>query len=321
MKLFGKGLIKIISLVIAGAIALAAGSQLLASVVSVVLAFRFGNIIPLMVVVILTVGILLVANRVPEESTARTIIKILSFAVTGYLAVTIFAIALPYGLIISIIAAGAVGVLSSIIGEQRTFWKYVQQSLQFENQRNGSSIRSVPVGDGTSFKLNKFQNIVILEERTREKVIHLMKERPLLPISLTHYEDCDVLFIAEENDPTRYGRIMKLLKESGIAIKGVASPLLAEAIQMVPLLDSRNGLKFEDYRIARDEKTISSLLAQAPSRLTVVPSANGLFVLIPEMEAPGLNVERLKHGCEVDILLDRDYSHLKEAEKPIESAA
>jgi len=321
MKLFGKGVTKIISLAIAGAIALAVGAQLLTSVVSVVLAFRFGNIIPLAFVVILTVGILLVASRVPEDSTARTIIKILSYAVTGYLAVTAFVIALPYGLIVSIIAAGAVGVLSSIIGEQQTFWKHVRQSLQFENRFSSLSIRSVPVGNGTSFRLNSLHTIVILEEGTREKLVHLMKERPLLPISLTHYEDCDVLFIAEENDPTRYGRIMELLKESDIRIKGLASPLLAEAIQMIPILDSRNGLKFEHYRIARDDKTISSLLAQAPSRLTVIPSVNGLFVLIPEMEAPGLNVNRLKQGCEADVILDRDYSHLKEAEKPIESTA
>lgn len=321
MKLFGKGLTKIISLAIAGAIALAAGAQLLASVVSVVLAFRFGNIIPLAIVVILTVGILLVANRIPEESTARTIIKILSYAVTGYLAVTAFVIALPYGLIVSIIAAGAVGVFSSIIGEQQTFWKHIRQSLQFENRFSGLPIRSVPVGNGTSFRLNSLHTIVILEEGTREKLVHLMKERPLLPISLTHYEDCDILFIAEENDPSRCDRIMKLLKESDIGIKDLASPLLAEAIQMVPILDSRNGLKFEDYRIARDDKTISSLLIQAPSRLTIIPSVNGLLILIPEFEAPGLNVDRLKHGCEAEVLLDRNYSHLKEAEKPIESPA
>ncbi|MFW9956655.1 MAG: hypothetical protein ACFFCT_01175 [Candidatus Odinarchaeota archaeon] len=319
--MFGKGLTKIISLAIAGAIALAAGAQLLASVVSVVLAFRFGNIIPLAIVVILTVGILLVANRIPEESTARTIIKILSYAVTGYLAVTAFVIALPYGLIVSIIAAGAVGVFSSIIGEQQTFWKHIRQSLQFENRFSGLPIRSVPVGNGTSFRLNSLHTIVILEEGTREKLVHLMKERPLLPISLTHYEDCDILFIAEENDPSRCDRIMKLLKESDIGIKDLASPLLAEAIQMVPILDSRNGLKFEDYRIARDDKTISSLLIQAPSRLTIIPSVNGLLILIPEFEAPGLNVDRLKHGCEAEVLLDRNYSHLKEAEKPIESPA
>ncbi|MDH4215087.1 MAG: hypothetical protein OEV85_14315 [Candidatus Thorarchaeota archaeon] len=317
--MFGKGLTKIISLAIAGAIALAAGAQLLASVVSVVLAFRFGNIIPLAIVVILTVVILIVANRFPEESSARTIIKILSYAVTGYLAVTVFVIALPYGLIVSIIAAGAVGVFSSIIGEQQTFWKHIRESLQFENRFSGLPIRSVPVGNGTSFRLNSLHTIVILEEGTREKLVHLMKERPLLPISLTRYEDCDILFIAEENDPSRCDRIMKLLKESDIGIKDLASPLLAEAIQMVPILDSRNGLKFEDYRIARDDKTISSLLTQAPSRLTIIPSVNGLLVLIPEFEAPGLNVDRLKHGCEADVLLDRNYSHLKEAEKPIES--
>jgi len=319
--LVGKGLTKIIGLAVAGAIALAAGTQLLASVVSVVLAFRFGNIVPLAIVVILTIGVLLVASRIPEESPARIIIKILAYAVTGYLAVTTFVIALPYGLIISIIAAGSVGVLSSMIGEQTTFWKNVKQLLRFQNRFSGLSIRSVPIGDSTSFRLNSFHTIVILEEGAREKLVHLMKERPLLPISLTHFEDCDVLFIAEETDPARYERIMKLLKEAGIGIRGLASPLLAEAIQMVPILDSKNGLKFEDYRIARDDKTINSLLAQAPSRLTVFPSVTGLCVLIPDREASGLDVERLKQGYEAEVLLQRNYSHLEEAKKPIESTA
>ena len=321
MSLFGKGLTKIISLAIAGAIALAAGAQLLTSVVSVVLAFRFGNILPLVSVVILTVAILLIASRVPEESSVRAIIRILAYAVTGYLAVTAFVIALPYGLIVSIIAAGAVCVLSSIIGEQRAFLKQARQALQFESRLNGLSIRSIPVGDGTSFRLNSVHTIVILEEGTREKLVHLMKERPLLPISFTHFEECDVLFITEENNPIKYRRIMKLLEESGIGIKGVATPLLAEAIQMIPILDSRNGLKLEDYRISRDDATISQLLDQPPSRLTIIPSASGLCVLIPEVEAPGLNVEHLKQGSEVDILLNRNYSQLREAEKSIEGTA
>ena len=316
MNLLGKGLTKIIGLIVGGAIALAAGAQLLASVVSVVLSFRFGNIVPLVLVLAVTITVLLIANRIPEESSARVIIKILAYGATGYLAVVAFVIALPYGFLVSIVAAGAVGVLSSMLGEQKILWNNVKQSLQSQNRYNGYS-RSVPVGDGKSFRLNSFHNIVILDEGMREKLIQLMKERPLLPISLTHYEDCDVLFIAED----RYEQIMKLLKDSGIGMKGLASLLLSEAIQMIPILDSRNGLKFEDYRLTRDDATINSLLTLAPLRLTVFPSATGLGVLVPDMEAPGLNVERLKRGYEVDILLHRNYSHLEEAEKPSESTA
>jgi hypothetical protein len=319
--LFGKGLTKIIGLAVGGAIALAAGAQVLSSVVSVVLAFRFGNIIPLLMVVGLTISIHLIANRVPEESAALIVFKILLYAVTGYLALIAFVIVLPYGLIMSIIAAGAVGVFSSILGEQRKFWNHFIHFFNFQNYFDRLSIRSIPIGDGVSYRLNSLHSIVILDEGNREKIVHLMKERPLLPISLTHFEDCDVLFIAVENDSSRYERVLKLLRDSGIGVKGLASPLLAETIQMVPILDSNNGLKFEDYRIARDDTTISSLLTQAPPRLTVFPSAQGLRVLVPELEAPGLNVERLKQGYEVDVLLHRDYSCIEEVEKPIESTA
>ncbi len=313
-----------IVLVVGGAIVLATGAELLASVVSVVLAFRFGNFVPLLAVAVLTIVIQIVTNHASHDSRGFIVIKTLAYAITGYLALTVFLIAFPYGLIISILTSGAVCVLSSAFRKQKLgiYWTKVKQSLSHsQNGLHGLANRQVPVGDGTSFKLNSFHTIVILEEGVREKIVQLLRERPLLPVSFTHYEDCDVIFIADENDPVRYEHVMKLLKDSSIGVKGPASPLLAEAVQMVPILDSRNGLKFEDYRLARDEKTICSLLAQAPSRLTVFPSPLGLGVLIPAMEALGMNVERLKRGCEADILLNREHSHLEEVEEPIEGTA
>ena len=322
--MFGNALTKMIVLVLGGAIVLATGAELLASVVSVVLAVRLGNFVPLLAVVVLTIVLQMLTNHVAHESQGLIIVTMLAYAITGYLAFTVFLIALPYGLIASILASGAVCVISSISRKQKLgiYWKQVMQSLSHsQNVLHGLSDRQVPIGDGTSFKLNSFHTVVILEEGVREKIVQLLRERPLLPVSFTHYEDCDVIFIADESDPVRYEQVMKLLKDFSIGVKGPASPLLAEAVKMVPILDSRNGLKFEDYRLTRDEKTICSLLTQAPSRLTVFPSPLGLGVLIPATEVPGMNVEHLKRGCEADILLNREYSHLEEVEKPIESTA
>jgi hypothetical protein len=148
-----------------------------------------------------------------------------------------------------------------------------------------------------------------------------MKERPLLAISLTHYEECDVLFISEKENTSKFNRVMKLLGDYDIGTQGFASVLLAEAIQLVPILDSKNGLKFDDYRYTRDSRTIDTLLEQAPVRMTVFPSLQGLGILVPDMEAPGMEVECLRHGHEADIVLHRDYSYLEEVDKQIESTA
>jgi hypothetical protein len=320
-KLFGKGFMKIVGLAVGGAIALAAGAELLSSVVSIVLAFRFGNAMPLIIVVILTVGLILVTNHIPEETPSRTILKILSYAATCYLAVIAFVIALPYGLVMSIIAAGAVGVLSSTLGDQKMLFSQIKRSLESQNRANRLTARSIPIGDGQSFRLNKFHTIMLLESGVREKVVQLMKERPLLAISLTHYEECDALFVTEAEDPSKFDRVMKLLGDYDIVTRGFASALLAEAIQLVPILDSKNGLKFDDYRYTRDSQTIDTLLEQAPVRMTVFPSPQGLGVVVPDMEAPGMEVERLKHGHEANVLLHRNYSYLEEVDKQIESTA
>ena len=324
MNLFGNVLTKMIVLVVGGAIVIAAGAELLASVASVVLAFRLGDFVPLLAIAVLTIVIQTLTNHVAYESRGFILMTALAYAITGYLAFTVFLIALPYGLIVSFLASGALCVISSISRKQKLgiYWKQVMQSLsRSQNGHHGLPNRQVPLGDGTSFKLNSFHTVMILEEGGREGIVQLLRERPLLPVSFTHYEDCDVIFIADENDPMRCEQVMKLLKDSSIGVKGPASPLLAEAVQMVPILDSRNGLKFEDYRLTRDEKTISSLLVQAPSRMTVFPSPLGLGILIPAPEVPGMNVERLKRGCEADILLNREYSRLEEVEKSIESTA
>ncbi|MCJ7817350.1 MAG: hypothetical protein MUP60_00735, partial [Candidatus Thorarchaeota archaeon] len=75
--MIGKGITKLIAYAIAGAIALVAGAEVLTSVVSVVLSFRQGDISPLATVVIITVGLLLIVNRVSEESPMRMILNIL----------------------------------------------------------------------------------------------------------------------------------------------------------------------------------------------------------------------------------------------------
>jgi hypothetical protein len=319
--LFGKALMKVVGLAVGGAIALAIGAELLSSVVSIVTAFRFGNLLPLMTVVILTMCLALVSNRVPEETPSRAILRILSYASTGYLAVVAFVIVLPYGLVMSIIAAATIGILSSILNDQKAIRFQLRYSVMAQSRIGMTAAGSITNEDGKSFGLDSFQTIILLEPNAREKVVQLMKERPLLAISLTHYEDCDVLFVNDCESSLKMDNIMKLLRNYNIETRGFASSLLKEAIQLVPVLDSRNGLKLNDYRFARNGQTIGTLLEQAPVRMTIFPSAHGIRVVVPETEAPGMNVENIKPGYEVDILVHRDYSILKEVDRQIESSA
>ncbi|MGY5859242.1 MAG: hypothetical protein RTU63_07725 [Candidatus Thorarchaeota archaeon] len=322
--MLGKGITKLIGYAIAGAIALTAGVELLASVVSVVVSFRAGDISPLFTVILITVGLLLIVNRVSEESPTRLILNILAYGVTGYVAVVAFVIVMPYGLVFAGIAAGATTGLCALVREPKMIMEPLKEfmsQIQSTGSLNGIAKRIVPVGDGDSYVLNTFHNILILKEGSRDKIIQLMRDRPLLPISLTHFEDCDVLFVSEGNNPEKFEQIMQLLTKHSIQTKGHTSQLLGEAIQMVPIIDAQNGLNMDNYRYARDEKSIEELLKLSPVRMTVFPTTAGLRILVPDMDAPGLIVESLEEGKEIDVLLHRDYTQLREEEQPVETAA
>ena len=322
--IFGKGLIKLIGYAIAGAIALVAGAEILSSVISIVLSFRQGNISPLATVVIITIVLLLIVNRVSEDSPTRMILNILAYAATGYLAVVSFVLILPFGLVFSGIAAGATAAACSFVRDPSDILNQIHEfksQIQTTGSLNGLSKRIIPVGDGDSFTLSSSHNILILEDGSRDQVIQLMRDRPLLPISLTHFVDCDVLFVSEGKTPGKYEQVMKLLKDLSIKTRGHTSQLLAEAIQMVPIIDSQNGMGMDNYRLARDEKSINDLLELAPVRMTVFPTIAGLRILVPDMDAPGLVMESLVEGKEIDVLLHRDYTLFEEGSKPVETAA
>jgi len=321
--MFGKTIIKLIGLIFAGAIALAGGAELLASVVGVVLAFRTGNPIPLLAVVGLAIILLRIVKKQKEETPIKMILNIVAYATTGYLVVVAFVIALPYGLVMSIVTAIATSVLISFIGDPSSIMSQIQGYIPsaFGGAINGLPRRIVQTGNGSSFTVNSTNIIVAINPDHRDKVVELMRNRSLLPISLTHFEEIDVLFISNQRNRTMFERVNSLLTSYGIETRSSTPTLLVEAVQMLPIIDEQNGLLMREYKLARDEKTIQDLLSLWPTRMTVFPSESGLMVLVPDMEVIGFNVEPLKEGYESDVLLYRDFTSIKEGMESVESPA
>ncbi len=321
--MFGKSIIKLIGLIFAGAIALAGGAELLASVVAVVLAFRAGNPIPLLLVGIVTIVLLRIVKKQTSDTPVKMILNIVAYAATGYLVVVAFVVALPFGLVASVATAIATSVIVSFLGDPSSLMVQIQEFLPqtFGNSIGGLSKRVVQTGDGSSFMVNSSNSIIVIDSECRTKVVELMRDRSLLPISLTHFEDLDVLFIASSGDRSMFDRVNTLLHTYGIEVKGPTPALLAEAIQMIPIIDEQNGLMMKEYRITRDEKTVEDLLSLWPVRMTIFPTEGGLKVLVPEFEATGLNVEPLRQGFESEVLLHRNFTSIREAMESVESAA
>jgi hypothetical protein len=332
---FGKSIIKLIGLIFAGAIALAGGAELLASVVGVVLAFRAGNPFPLLLVGIVTIILLRVVKKQTEETPVKMILNIVAYAATGYLVVVAFVVALPYGLMASIVTAIATSVVISFIGDPSSILSQVQNYVPstLGGSINGLPKRVVQTEDGSSFTVNFTNSVIVINPDHRDKVVDLMRDRSLLPTSLTHFEDLDVLFISNEGDRTMFERVNSLLNSYGIETKGSllnsygietkgpVPALLAEALQMLPIIDEQNGLSMKEYRLAKDEKTISDLLSLWPARMTIFPTEQGLRVLVPDIDVIGFNVEPLKQGHESEVLLHRDFTSIREVKESVESPA
>ncbi|MHA1963181.1 MAG: hypothetical protein ACXACG_00540 [Candidatus Thorarchaeota archaeon] len=321
--MFGKSIIKLIGLIFAGAIALAGGAELLASVVGVVLAFRAGNPFPLLLVGIVTIILLRVVKKQTEETPVKMILNIVAYAATGYLVVVAFVVALPYGLMASIVTAIATSVVISFIGDPSSILSQVQNYVPstLGGSINGLPKRVVQTEDGSSFTVNFTNSVIVINPDHRDKVVDLMRDRSLLPTSLTHFEDLDVLFISNEGDRTMFERVNSLLNSYGIETKGPVPALLAEALQMLPIIDEQNGLSMKEYRLAKDEKTISDLLSLWPARMTIFPTEQGLRVLVPDIDVIGFNVEPLKQGHESEVLLHRDFTSIREVKESVESPA
>ncbi|MHA2067654.1 MAG: hypothetical protein ACXABY_25095 [Candidatus Thorarchaeota archaeon] len=306
--MFGKGVLKIIGLAMAGAMALAGGAQLLSSVAVVVIAFRSGDIIPL-VLAVGTALALIQMRRLLSNHALSTIVGILAYAASGYIAVVAFVGLLPFGLVSSFIGAALTIVVCSLMHDPTLMNEWIA-ALSAD-----SSVSWMGRSRGTSelkLSLDVSHQMILLPPESREQVITLMKDRPLLPISLTHYTDCDVLFIDTNSKKTSSSQVRDILSRMNILSGRDASPLLREAILKVPLIDARHGLEMTDYCLAFEEDTVIHLLKNVPSRMIVFPCKTGLRIIYPESAAPGLISEKVPENELVNTLLLHSYAGLEE---------
>ncbi|MFW9911422.1 MAG: hypothetical protein ACFFEU_03070 [Candidatus Thorarchaeota archaeon] len=314
--MFGRGILKIIGLAIAGAIALAGGAQLLSSVAIVVTSFRSGNIIPLVIAISTTV-VLMQLKRSLAKHTLSGIIGILAYAASGYLAVITFVGLLPYGMVTSLLGAALTIIVCSLMYEPnnlREWMATLSTDSSVSRLSRNSGVSSLSIGREVS------HHIVLLPSESRQKVISLMRDRPLLPISLTHFNECDALFIDTKSERIDLAQIRDVLLTAGITIKSDASPLLREAILKVPLIDEKHGLSMAEYFLATDQDAVKHLIRNLPSRMIVFPSRTGPRVIYPESAAPGLISQRVPDGELANALLLHRYANLKEVNDTLANA-
>jgi hypothetical protein len=320
--MFGKSIIKLIGFTIAGALALAGGAQILTSAISIVLELRGGNPLPFLIVVCATLVVLRLPSAFKDDNPIRIIQVILTYGITAYLVVVVFVMLIPFGLLISFTGCSLTAIMCSIFNDPSEVKRFIK-GLEVEGHLSSSlKIRETPVSDfgtivGYSDATQRHMFLVPLGQE--DNVVSLMRERPLLPISLTRYEDFNVLTAKTGSDPRLLKQIRSLLLAAEIEAIDSIPPLLLEVIQKLPLIDTQFGLSMDEFCYVSIPETVDYLLKNWQTRMTVFPTENGPWVIVPNSVVPGLKTGSIPMGREAETLLLHNFSAIKESAN--ESAA
>ncbi len=271
------GILRIAKHVVAAAVVLALGAELLALTTSIVVLVRLGNITPLIVLAVLTFGIIYQSGRMKTEegkklNLAKTVLDAMSLVLGGMLCLTIFFIALPSGIVMLLGSIGGTCVLMALV----------------RNPGKISMVVSMPYAsvlrhDISSLNLRVFE----LEKGQREGVLRMLDERSLLRVSIWILQDLDTIIF-----PTRHSESVRgVLDEYGLQYSRM-DMLLESAVLALPLSDS---VRPEEY-VSLVPSLRERVIERWPVRMMLFPSPEGVSVLVPRSIVRGMPTEPLSSG-------------------------
>ena len=312
------GTVRLAKYAFMAAIALLIASQLISAVAGVVWSLRFGNPMPFILVIVITVVVLRLTKRQEDDTITERLLNILSLVSVGFLMMVVFVASMGLGVYFAIFA-GAMAVIGckavydtdSLRG---SFSALVNGdvSLGFSRsfQRFPDANESVLMGELEQIH----PEVIIIEKEYREKILSLLKERPRLPWSLSFLESVDALVITTRGDRGHVTTALRLLAEVQVQTK-MASSALRQLILALPLLDRKHGIQLTDYHIVRDELTVKRLIEIGPTRVTVHPDGGELQLVIHESTATGMKMEEIPTSEVVSVVLQRNLSQVNQREE------
>jgi hypothetical protein len=311
--MFGKTIMRMISYAVAGAIAVLLGGRLLTSVASVVLAWRLGNPLPLFVVA-LGSAILVFLSRGEASTLPEMILNVLSWAASAYMSVVVFFVALPLGLVPSLVILGvtlfAVGAVKNSHGIGNRVRAMVDMTVIA-----GSSIPMLGQtelsdrGIWSSMQKRGFVGLLVPRER-RHAILQVIRERPLLPVSFTRFEDADILFVRDGQ--TVAPQILVLLRDAGVEGIEEISTFHTSALLSLPVIEKRDeGSSTDEYVFCREEATLNRLVETWPNRVTLHPSKAGVIVVAPRDAVTGFETRPIPRGLRSAVVIERDANLLE----------
>ncbi|MFW9849963.1 MAG: hypothetical protein ACFFF4_12565 [Candidatus Thorarchaeota archaeon] len=306
----GRGLIfKLMTWGIIAGVALIIATQLLGSVSWVVISLRLGNPIPFVLVVASTLLLQRIAVSItPSSPVVTTLLDVAAWASVVYLFFVLLVGLIPYGLVIAISAAGLSVVGCMVVRDPSDLKEKATQAADMANAYRGVGFRSGPDKDTVLWAYLQRQDLEILQlpRGSFSNVVSIIKDRPMLPAVLLHFEHSDFLIVRNSDDVDWNRQIKRVLLDAGVFNIRQVSPLLRKAILLMPILDEHDGLKIRDYVVAINEKSIQVLIDHSPERMTLFPHSEGIRIVVRKESIPGIEVESIPSEYAERVVVGRE---------------
>jgi hypothetical protein len=242
------------------------------------------------------------------------ILNLLSWAASAYTSVVVFFVALPLGLVPSLVILGvtlfAVGAVKNSHGIGNRVRAMVDMTVIA-----GSSIPMLGQtelsdrGIWSSMQKRGFVGLLVPRER-RHAILQVIRERPLLPVSFTRFEDADILFVRDGQ--TVAPQILVLLRDAGVEGIEEISTFHTSALLSLPVIEKRDeGSSTDEYVFCREEATLNRLVETWPNRVTLYPSKAGVIVVAPRGAVTGFEARPIPRGLRSAVVIERDANLLE----------
>ncbi len=319
--MFGTSILSLVKYMVVAALAIILSSELLSSAAGAVDAMRHGDPIPVLSALV----VMLVLMRLAGSRTARgeqrervtvLLLSIAAYCSLVYVFVVVFLGVLPFGVPTAVVAASMSVVAGRLVYDSRLLLTGMNSVLSLADSLGmRMSIVDTDRSDGRLL-MNALDSgrlrVFSLPAGALRVVVDVLRDRPRLPVSVTHLERDDFLVMWGCSDDASIAGVLSVLESAGVNAR-VVPRLLQEAVLSLPLLESQHGLSIEDYVFTTDPATVQRLIALSPCRMTVFPSARtgAMGVIVRTESAVGLDMRRIPRHLLIAILVGRDYRALE----------
>ncbi|NWF95607.1 MAG: hypothetical protein HXY34_05660 [Candidatus Thorarchaeota archaeon] len=314
--MLGKSLFSLLKYAIVGAVAITLGAELIQATSSAVHSLRDGNPLPLLFTLAVTMVLMYSSGRMEltkgHSRVMTLLLNVLAYSSLVYLFLIVFLGMLPWGIPLAVASAGVTAAVCHTLRQPGVITTLAESAVSAA-QRHGLDVPfGTPADESEAIRRvieRRGLRVLILPPGSLRAVLRLLVERPMLPVTVTHFDSLDALVVATGGQDHILRGVESVLREIGLD-PALAPSMLEEAILYLPQLEANHGLPLDGYCLATEENAVKMILEAPPSRVTAFPPSkgNGVAVVVRREDSLGMDVRRMSRGEAVMTVLGREYN-------------